>query len=190
MLEMLPAKLERMMCEHPLIRIDVTEYGSLDIPLLLLEGRADVGIVDITHAPHGIRLSNCFSDTLVLVVPVGHRLAGAGPIAFADTLDEDYVTLHDATALSTRLSSSASMVRRTLKVRMQMHSFDAVCRMVAGGLGIAVLPLEAVMPQLTCLPLVTVALTDSWVARTHRIALREEAQPSPATLTLIECLVR
>ncbi len=190
MLEMLPAQLDAMGSEHPLIRIDVAEHGSLDIPMLLLEGRADIGIVDMAHAPHGIALTDCFADTLVLIVRRGHALAGAGPIAFADALGEDMIALHEGTALSSRLAASASVTGRQLKVRMQMRSFDAVCRMVAGGLGVAVLPLEAIAPQLASLPLAAVRLTDAWAARTHRIALRSEVQPTPATLTLIDFLLR
>lgn len=189
-LELLPAKLDRMTREHPLIRIDVAEHGSLDIPLLLLEGRADLGIVDMAHAPHGISLRDCFSDTLVLVVPAGHALAGSGAMALEDALAEDFIALHDGTALSSRLATSASVAGKPLKVRMQMRSFDAVCRMVAGGLGVAVLPLQAVTPQLASLPLAAVRLTDAWAARTHRIALRSGVEPAPATLTLIEFLLR
>lgn len=190
MLELLPARLERMMREHPLIRIEVEEHGSLDIPLLLLEGRADVGIVDMAHAPHGITLRDCFADTLVLVVPAGHALAGAGPLDFQDALEEDFIALSEGTALSSRLAASASLAGRPLKLRMQMRSFDAVCRMVAGGLGVAVLPLEAIGPQLASLPLRAVRLADGWAARTHRIALRSEVPPAPATRTLIESLMR
>ncbi|MDR6857082.1 LysR substrate-binding domain-containing protein [Variovorax guangxiensis] len=190
MLEVLPAKLDRMAREHPLIRIDVVEHGSLDIPLLLLEGRADLGIVDMAHAPHGISLTDCFSDTLVLVVPAGHALAGAAPLALEQALDEQFIALHDGTALSNRLMRSASQAGKALKIRMQMRSFDAVCRMVAGGLGVAVLPLQAIGPQLASLPLAAVPLTDAWAARTHRIALRSGVEPSPATLTLIDFLLR
>jgi DNA-binding transcriptional LysR family regulator len=71
-----------------------------------------------------------------------------------------------------------------------MRSFDAVCRMVAGGLGVAVLPLQAIGPQLASLPLAAVPLTDAWAARTHRIALRSGVEPTPATLTLIDFLLR
>jgi len=187
-LELLPARLERMAREHPLIRIDVEERGSRDIPLLLLEARADLGIVDMAHAPQGIAFRDCFADTLVLVVPAGHALDGIGAVTFEDALEETFIALADGTALSSRLIASASLSGRPLKVRMQMRSFDAVCRMVAGGLGVAVLPLEAIGPQLASLPVRVVRLKDEWAARTHRIAIRSEVPPSPATRTLIACL--
>ncbi|WP_077001515.1 LysR substrate-binding domain-containing protein [Variovorax sp. KK3] len=190
MLEVLPAKLDGMARAHPLIRIDVAEHGSHDIPLLLLEGRADLGIVDMAHAPHGITLTDCFSDTLVLVVAAGHAMAGARPVSLEDALDEDFITLNDGTALSARLMRSASQAGKALKVRMQMRSFDAVCRMVAGGLGVTVLPLQAIGPQLASLPLAAIGLTDPWAARMHRIAMRSGVEPAPATLTLIDFLRR
>ena len=53
-------------------------------------------------------------------------------------------TLSDGTALSNRLLASATDAGRALNVRMRMRGFDAVCRMVAAGLGVGVLPLEAI----------------------------------------------
>lgn len=185
LVEVLPAHLRRMAREHPLIRIDVEEHGSLDIPLLLLEGRADLGIVDMAHAPHGIALTDCFADTLVLVVPDDHALAARDETAFVDALDEDFIALGDGTALSSRLVASASLSGKLLKIRMQMRSFDVVCRMVAGGLGVAVLPLEAVAPQLATLPIRAVRITDAWAARTHRIAVRSGVALQPAARALI-----
>ena len=60
---------------------------------------------------------------------------------------------------------------------------------VAADLGIGVLPLQAVAPQLAHLPLKAVALTDPWARRTHRIAVRSDVPPSPAAQTLIQALL-
>jgi DNA-binding transcriptional LysR family regulator len=185
LLEVLPGLLETFARTHPLIRIDLEERGSPDIPLALLEGRADLGVVDLTHAPQGITLADFFKDTLVLVTPTGHRLARAGRMALKDALDEDFITLSDGTALSNRLMASAAEAGKPIRIRMRMRGFDAVCRMVAAGLGVGVLPLEAVAPQLACLPLKAVLLSDPWARRTHRLATRSGVPPSPATRTLM-----
>jgi DNA-binding transcriptional LysR family regulator len=187
--EFLPQRLESFMRTHPLIRVDLEERSSPEIPLALLEGRADLGIVDIAHPLQGLRLQNLFSDQLVLIVPRSHRLARAAQVALHELLAEDFISLMDGNAISGRLLSAAAVLGQTLRIRMQMRSFDAVCRMVAGGLGVGVLPLEAVTPQLAFLPLVAIPLSDAWAVRTHRLATREGVKPSAAAQSLMQALL-
>lgn len=190
LLEVLPQRLEQFMKAHPLIRIDLEERGSPEIPLALIEGRADFGVVDLPVPPAGLAFTPFFSDTLVLLTPRSHPLASRRRLRLADALDEPFITLTDGTALSNRLLASAADAGRPLNVRMRMRGFDAVCRMVAAGLGVGVLPLEAIAPQLAHLPLTAVPLSDPWARRTHHIATRTDAPPAPAALTLIRALTR
>jgi DNA-binding transcriptional LysR family regulator len=187
--EFLPQRLESFMRTHPLIRIDLQECSSPEIPLALLEGRADLGMVDIAHPLQGLRFQNLFSDQLVLIVPRSHRLAQAAQAALHELLAEDFISLMDGNAISGRLMSAAAVLGQTLRIRMQMRSFDAVCRMVAGGLGVGVLPLEAVAPQLAFLPIVAIPLSDAWAVRTHRLATREGVKPSAAAHSLMQALL-
>lgn len=188
-LEALPGKLEHVMRSHPLIRVDVEERSSPDIPMAVLDGRADLGIVDIANPPQGLVLQDLFTDTLVLVVPAAHPLAHRDRIALIDAMDQDFIALTDGTALSNRVMLAARQAGRTVRIRMQMRGFDAVCRMVAAGLGVGVLPLEAVGPQLTCLPITAVPLSDPWAIRTHRLITRSAPPPSPAARTVITTLM-
>ena len=188
LLEVLPQRLAQFMKAHPLIRIDLEERGSPEIPLALIEGRADFGVVDLPVPPAGLAFTPFFSDTLVLLTPRSHRLATRRRLRLADALDEPFITLTDGTALSNRLLASAADAGQPLHVRMRMRGFDAVCRMVAAGLGVGVLPLEAIAPQLAHLPLTAVPLSDPWARRTHHIATRTDAPPAPAALTLIKAL--
>ncbi len=189
-LEVLPERLERFMHSHPLIRIDLEEHSSPEIPLALLDGRADLGIVDIAHPLQGLRFQDLFSDQLVLIVPRAHRLAQVQQAALHELLDEDFVCLMDGNAISGRLMSAAALIGQTIKIRMQMRSFDAVCRMVASGLGLGVLPLQAVAPQLAHLPIVAVPLSGPWTVRMHRLVTREGVKPSAAAQSLIEALLQ
>ena len=190
LLEVLPQRLEQFMKAHPLIRIDLEERGSPEIPLALIEGRADFGVVDLPVPPAGLTFTPFFTDTLVLLTPRAHRLASRRRLRLADALDEPFITLTDGTALSNRLLASAADAGRALNVRMRMRGFDAVCRMVAAGLGVGVLPLEAIAPQLAHLPLSAVPLSDAWAQRTHHSATRTDAPPAPAAITLIRALTR
>jgi DNA-binding transcriptional LysR family regulator len=60
--------------------------------------------------------------------------------------------------------------------------------MVAAGLGVAVLPREAVAPQLQHLALAAVPLAEEWADRTHFLALRTGTGVPAAARTLVESL--
>ena len=187
-LEVLPARLEAFARSHPAIRVDVDERMSPETASALLEGRADVGVVDVITPAPGLEFHPFFRDSLQLVVPRGHRLAAASGLRLADLLQENFIVLAGPNSVATRLRNAASALGETLRVGMQMRSFDAACRMVAAGLGVSVLPREAIAPQLAHLGLAAVPLADEWTQRTHFLALRTGADAPAAARTLVEAL--
>ena len=91
--------------------------------------------------------------------------------------------------MSTRLFNAAAALGRPLKVRMQMRSFDAACRMVAAGLGVAVLPARGDRARSwPHLPLKAVPLAEDWARRTHYLVLRTGEDAPAAARTLVEAL--
>jgi len=188
-LELLPERLMQFARSHPKIRVDVEERPSPEISLALLDGRADLGIVDIAHPLMGLQFQEFARDTLVLIVPDSSPLATRPAIALHEALTEDFICLTDGNALTTRLTSAAAQIGQPIRMRMQMRSFDAICRMVAGGLGVGVLPIEALAPQLASLPIKAVPLSDHWAKRSHRLALREGVPPLAATQHLMRVLL-
>lgn len=188
MLELLPQRLAGFARTNPGIRVQLEERGSPEIALALLQGHADLGLVDIAHPLQGLQMQDLFEDTLALIVPRGHAQAGAAMLAFDAVLGEDFVGLHDGNAISGRLAAAALQLGRPLQPRLQMSSFDAVCRMVAAGLGVGVLPRQAIAPQLASLPIVAVSLQDAWARRTHRLVMREGVALSPSTRALVQAL--
>lgn len=187
LLQLLPQKLEAFMRSHPHIRVDIEERMSPEILGALLEGRADVGVVDAATPARGLAFHPFFQDRLALIVPQGHVLAAAAAVRLPQLLAESFIVIAGAAAISTRLFNAAAALGEPLKVRMQMRSFDAAARMVAAGLGVAVLPPAAIAPQLAQLPVRAVPLAEDWAQRTHYLALRTEEAPAAAR-TLVEAL--
>ena len=72
----------------------------------------------------------------VLVVARGHPLARHKSVTFADTLEHDHIGMHSGSTLQAYLSRITEQMGRTLKLRIQLTSFDAMCRMIGGGVGI------------------------------------------------------
>ena len=184
LIEFLPARLTRFQQQHPQVQVDIEERSSPEIPLSLLEERADMGIVDLPHPVQGLRSFELFHDQLVLLTRADDPIARQRLLRLEDVIDHPFVCLPDGNAISGRLVATAAMQGHALAVRMRMRSFDAVCRMVAAGLGLSVLPLQAIAPQLAALPLAAVPLANDWARRTHRLMMRADLPPTSVIVTL------
>ena len=61
-------------------------------------------------------------------------------LARAEALDYDLVGLDRASALQRFLTDKAARAGRALRLRVQVRSFDAVCRLAEAGVGVGVAP--------------------------------------------------
>ena len=173
--QFLPAELASFIAHNPGIRIELEEQNSEDIVMAVLEGRTDLGIFADGTPTLGLQTAPYRRDRLVLVVAAGHPLAGRGEIAFEQALDYDFVSLSSGTSLARRLALATESLSRRLKLRIRVRSFDAMCQMVAAGLGIAVLPEAAIRPHLGSMGLLQITLTDDWVHRSLLLGARDLA---------------
>ncbi|MFY8103246.1 MAG: LysR substrate-binding domain-containing protein [Ramlibacter sp.] len=171
--QFLPQDLARLNAQHPGLRIVLNEADSRDVVLAVLVGRADLGIFADRTPPLGLQTVTYRADRLVLVVPAGHPLARRRKLAFVDAVDFDFVSLTQSTSLAQRLALESGQLGKPLRIRIQVRSFDAMCQMVAAGLGIAVLPAAAAQPLAKALGLRTLQIEDDWVERTLLLAARE-----------------
>jgi len=164
--QFLPPLLKRYAELRPQVRVDLEEQVSEQVVATLREGRADVGIFVEGPDTGGLATQPFRSDELVLVLPTAHRLAKArAPLPFASLLDEDWIGLNTGAAVLQKQQQAALAAGRPLRLRMQVRSFDAACRMVVSGLGITLLPKAATLPLVRALKLATRPLADAWAQR-------------------------
>lgn len=169
--QFLPSLLAQYGRLHPQVRVDLEEQVSEAVVTTLREGRADVAVFVEGPDTSGLATRLFREDELVLVLPAKHPLAGKKtPIAFADTLDEEWISLTAGAAMLQQQQQAALAASRPLKLRMQVRSFDAVCHMVASGLGIAVLPKGASLPIVKTMQLGWRPLSDAWAQRRLLVA--------------------
>ena len=164
--QFLPPLLARYAELHPQVRIELEEQVSEAVVSTLREGRTDVAIFIEGPDTTGLTTQLFRNDELVLVLPAQHRYASSKiPIAFTDLLDEEWISLTAGAAMLQKQQQAALAANRPFKLRMQVRSFDAVCRMVASGLGIAVLPKGASVQIVKAMKLGWRPLSDSWAQR-------------------------
>ena len=85
---------------------------------------------------HTLPLNVLHFDRFVVVTAKDHALAGRSGVAFAQVLDYDFVGLDRASSLQRFLAGKAVREGRPLRLRVQLRSFDAVCRLVECGVGV------------------------------------------------------
>jgi DNA-binding transcriptional LysR family regulator len=170
--QFLPPLLARYAKSRPQVRIELKEHMSDAVGAALREATADVGVFVEGPDTSGLRTHAFRSDELVLVLPAKHKLAGRTPIAYADTLDEDWISLDSGAAMLQKQQQAALAANRPFRLRMQVRSFDAVCHLVTSGLGLAILPKAAALPIIRAMKLDWRPLADTWAQRRLLVATR------------------
>lgn len=171
--EFLPEALSSFLAAHPNVSIDLVERLSDEIVGLIAEGVADLGIIAGTVDPGALETFPYRRDRFVLVVAHDHPLAVRDRISLAQVLDHDFVGLDRASALQRFLADKAARIGRPLRLRIQLRSFDAVCRMVERNVGIGVVPETTAKRAALSMAVTPVTLTDSWAERDLTICVRK-----------------
>ncbi|AYQ30360.1 MULTISPECIES: LysR family transcriptional regulator [unclassified Polaromonas] len=185
--QFLPPLLARYGELHPQVHIDLEEQVSEAVAATLREGRADVAVFVEGPDTTGLDTRLFREDELVLILPAGHMLAGKTPLAFVDALDEEWISLTAGAAMLQKQQQAALAANRPLKLRMQVRSFDAVCHMVASGLGVAILPKAATLPMVKSMKLSWRPLADAWASR-RLLTATMAGQPDAGVASLVDFL--
>ncbi|HZH53922.1 MAG TPA: LysR family transcriptional regulator [Microvirga sp.] len=186
--EFLPEALSAFLAEHPQVSIDLEERLSDEIVGMVAEGVGDLGIVAGTVDTGRLETYPFRSDRFVLVTPKSHSLAARNSVAFAEVLDHDFVGLDRASALQRFLAGKAARIGRPLRLRVQLRSFDAVCRMVEAGVGVGIVPETTAQRAARTMEIGMVALEDQWAPRDLTLCIRSFKDLPPSARQLVEHL--
>ncbi|MCB1412532.1 MAG: LysR family transcriptional regulator [Xanthobacteraceae bacterium] len=179
--EHLPDLLARFLRDHPQVTIDTGEQESVGIAEAIAAGRAEIGIAVDAALPAGIERFAFRDDRLVLAVPAQDDLARRRAIDFSTVVARDFVGLAGASALQVHLATQVARLGARLRFRARLRDFDAVCRLVAAGVGIAVVPEAAARRCARMMPIRTVRIRDPWAMRRLVVCVRDlKALPKPA----------
>ena len=179
--------------QNPQIKLDLEERPSASTIDAVLNKQADIGaIVRDTDIP-GLKITDYEGDRLAVAVPASHALARRRNMRFVDILDEDLVALESGTATNRLLSMRAAEIGRTMKVRVQVRSFEVMCMMIGQGLGVGILPELAAQPLSKALNLRLIRLAEPWAMRQYAICVRANEiieAPTERLITFLTAAVR
>jgi molybdate transport repressor ModE-like protein len=186
--EHLPPLLGPFLAAHPQVDVELRELDSQDVLLALRRERADLGIVADYVATDGLATRPFREDRLVAVLPAALAPGRPRALAFADLLSQPFVGLPAEAGLSRFLQARALQQGRGMHHRVQVQGFDALLRLVADGIGVAVVP--ALPAARLASPRVRVRpLKDDWARRRLLVCFSADEALTPGAAALLSALV-
>jgi DNA-binding transcriptional LysR family regulator len=189
--EYLPEALGAFLVANAQVNVSAAEATGDDIVMALAEGTADVGVFSDEIKTYELETYAFTQHRLVLVTPMGHALAlqslkGSVSILEADACD--VIGLPEGSALQDRWEARAARRGVRLNYRVRVPSFDAQCRLIESGAGVALLPEATALRFAATMRLCVVPLTDAWLARQLLLAVRRVADLPAFTQRLVKHL--
>jgi DNA-binding transcriptional LysR family regulator len=190
MLRFIPRVISRYLARTPDTRIDLLERLSFDIPRLVIEGEADIGVYHAPQPAPGLASTPYLRDRVVLVVPVGHPLASRASLRLEEAVEHDFIGYFPRHSFEAFMELAEPGLSRPLNVRVQVTSFEARCTMVREGVGLAVMPEQGARGHAASMGLACVPLEDAWASRQYYLCVREGgALQAPVAALVVRCAV-
>jgi DNA-binding transcriptional LysR family regulator len=181
----LPGDLSAFLDRYPAIRIDLSEGTSQEVIRAVAENAADIGIFGGSPPMAGIRTLPYRSDRLVVIMPPGHPLSGAGRVRFAEVAAHDLVGPQKGSYLDQLVMRAAADLNHPLRLRIRVNGFEPASSMVEAKLGVALVPEQHAARFAASAHLVAVPLDEDWATRHWRICVRDTDQLPPPVQLLV-----
>lgn len=178
------------LAQHPAVRVSLDERVSPEIVRAVREGSADAGVLWDATDLAGLQATPYRTDQLCVVMRREHPLARRRRLSYAQALDQVSVSVAPGGMMDTMLRRQAALIGRTPVHRVQVSGMDAAARIVAAGLGPAILPREAVELQAGAFGLAMVALSDDWAVRRFVVCTRADGSVAASTRLLVAHLAQ
>jgi DNA-binding transcriptional LysR family regulator len=183
--QFLPEDLSGFFSAHEFFKVDLQERPSRQVVRGLEEAAAEIGICSGEAETRSLETFHYRYDKLVLVVRPDHPLAAREGVPFADTLDFDHIGLHAASSIYLRSQYAATQAGKSMRLRIHVPGFDAVCRMVQANMGIGLIPDRAFDVVGAGMGLRSIGLCDEWARRELKIVVRDARQLSTTSRLML-----
>lgn len=185
---LLPWAMARFGARHPGIRLVLCDVQEEDIARLVKSGEVDLGVGTALDADADLTETPLFEDRLMLVCPAGHALAARRSVTWRDLAAHPIVMLHSASPLRALVERSFAAAGVPAEPAFEVAFSSTAISMVAAGVGIAPLPLNA-RELSTRVRVKAVALTRPVAPRRVAVFTRRAVQPAPAAAAFRQFLL-
>lgn len=148
---MLPTLLGDFNARYPEVSIHLKVSNSEGIVSLVENNSIDLGVVEAPVGNKNLVVETCKQDELVVIMPPGHPLAGAGSLTFARVLEYPFICREEGSGTREVIGDYLARLKcgsGGLKVAMELGSPEAVKGAVEAGMGVSVVSRATVQKEL------------------------------------------
>jgi len=176
--EFLPQALSGFLAAHQDVEIELQEALSDDVIRAVSSNEVDIGVVSTPVGTGGLWARPFGRNRLVVVLPSQSEFVRLPSITFADTLTAPYVGLSAESALNRFMERVATQLGGEYRPRVQVSTFESMCRMIEANVGIGIAPISSVGRYIHSMNIRYIRLADSWAIREHILVTQHlEALP-------------
>jgi len=144
-----PALLQDYRKRHPDVEIKVITGGTPRLVRKLRSGAADLGLLTLPIEDSALLTVPAIEEELLLVMPVGHAFATDRPIPPKALVRQPFILFE--TGSNTRRAIDQFFIRADIQpsIVAENENVEIIKSMVASGLGITIVPFQAVAQEIT-----------------------------------------
>lgn len=189
--EVMPSVLAQFLPAHPQVSVRMQETNNTAIAQAVREGRADMGVlageVDFT----GLVRWRFASDRVVAVVSTGHPWAERASVGFAELMEQPLISLNQGSSMRDFVGEKlVSMGLPSIQPRVEVGSFDAVCMLVAAGIGVSLAGESVMLRYRDRHAIALLPLHEAWGFRERSVVVRDSVVHPPYLKQLIEAILQ
>lgn len=181
---LLPDLIPALHARAPRMPLDIEENLTENLEAALKTGRIDAAIVALPFSPPGIVAEFLYEEPFQVVVPQGHKWAKRKSVHPDELNAEHTILLNVGHCFRDQVLDACPELNRAEARVTRTNSLETVRNMVASGLGISVLPRDALTPKYHSRLVVPVPFSKPVPARRVALAHRKSF-PRPDAITVI-----
>ena len=167
---------------HPQVELTVREDDSDALAAMLRIDAVDLAFLSVTERveSHGLALQQILMEELVVVLPQAHPLAGREAIRMIELAREEFISYREGARLRELLMAAANEAGFVPRIFLESNESRRIRRLVARGLGVAILPRSHAIGVGTADRLAVARVVDPSLARDITLAWRSGRRLPPA----------
>jgi DNA-binding transcriptional LysR family regulator len=183
---LIPKTIAHFKRRYPKVEVHLIVKDTRQIEEGVIRNEYDFGFIGGHLAGDEVEIVPWLTDELVLIVPLGHRLASKRRVKLSDLTKEQFVSREQGSATRAVVAAHLRKARTELETVIEMANPESVKKAVQSGLGLAFISGFSVESELKARTLIVVKLQGLDIRRELKIVYRKDKHLSLAARSFLD----